>query len=280
VQDGVARGGECDPALAYVNGRIWFARGRWSAAAKWFGRAEDWGFEPVKVRYWRYRAVVNRSLQLVDAGRASEAADQLKALLAEQPGHPEERVLLVNLATALWRIQEPKSATKILDDLIAKAPGGADTYLVLGMILESEHDLVGAKKRLREAMLHASASYGDKTYRDALLRLSEVEVKLEDFDGAEAAAKQFLQMAKDDPDGLVALGTVLQARHDLEGAVLNFRRAARLQSGSMNTLVRLKQVLSGLGENAEAEEVGRRIDELSRRREQELRDEGATPTFR
>ncbi len=279
LRDGVARGGDCDPALAYVNGRIWFAQGNWSAAAKWFARAEEWGFEPVKVRYWRYRAVVNRALPLVEAGRASEAADQLKALLAEQPGHPEEHTLFVNLATALWRIQDVKSATKILEDVIAKSPGGADTYLVLGMILADQGDFAGAKKRLQEAMLHASASYGDKTYRDALLRLSDVEIKLADLDGAEAAAKQFLALSKDDPEGLVALGTVMQARHDLDGAVRNFRHAARLQSESMNTLVRLKQVLSQLHEDAEAEDVGRRIDELVRRREQELRDEGATPTF-
>jgi len=280
VREGAMRGGLGDPALAYAIGRLAYADGRWGAAWKSLGQARDWGFDPVRARYWQYRAAVSRSLLLVETGRAQEAAEELKALLVSQPGHIDEHRLLVNLATALWRVQDVQSATKILDDLVAKSPGGADAYLVLGMILADQGDLDRAQKRLREAMLHASASYGDKTYRDALLHLSDVEVKRNRLDEAEAAARQYLALAKDDPDGLFAMGVVQKARGDLPAAVKSFRRAARQHPKSLETLVNLQQVLSQLHEDAEAKEIGNRIKEINEKRAAEVREEGGSPALR
>jgi tetratricopeptide (TPR) repeat protein len=280
VRQGVLRGGQGDAALAYAIGRLAYADGRWGVAWKQLGQARDWGFDPVRASYWHYRASVNRSLLLVESGRASEAIDELKALLVSQPGHIDEHRLLVNLATAQWRVGDVPAATKILEDLIAKAPGGADAYLVLGMILADKGEFDLAQKRLREAMLHASASYGDKTYRDALLHLSEVEVKRGKLDEAEQAARQFLTLSKDDPDGLFAMGVVQMARKDLDGAVKSFRRAARQHPDSLVTLVNLKQVLAQLNETAEAEEVGKRIEEINAKRAADAREEGGSPSLR
>jgi tetratricopeptide (TPR) repeat protein len=280
VKEGVARGGQGDAALAYSIGRLGFAEGKWGVAWRSLGQAKDWGFDPVRARYWHYRAAVNRSLLLVETGRAQEAVDELRDLRAAMPGHPEENKLLVNLATALWRVQDVQSSTKILDELIAKSPGSADAYLVHGLILADQGDLEGAQKRLRTAMLHASASYGDKVYRDALLHLSEVEVKRGRLDEAAAAATQFLALSKDDPDGLYAMGVVLKARNDLPGALKKFRQAARLKPDSLATLANLKNVLSQVGEQAEADEIGKRIEQIHKRRAQEIRDEGGSPALR
>jgi len=281
LQQAGSRAGRTDSALAYAAGRFAYAEGRWGAAWKYLRNATDWGFDPVRARFWHYRATVNRSLLLVEQGRAQEAVEELRALLAAEPGHADEHRLLVNLATAEWRVQDIPAATKILEDLIAKAPGAADTYLVLGMILADQGDFDGAQRRLREAMLHASASYGDKTYRDALLHLSDVEVKRDHLDEAEAAARQFLAISKDDPDGLFAMGVVQMKRKDLEGAVKNFRRAARMHP-DLATLINLKQALaqSGSADTAEIEEIGKRIEEARARHADAMREELGTPALR
>jgi tetratricopeptide (TPR) repeat protein len=270
VRDAIGRWGQGDPTLAYAIGRLAFAQKKWPTAYRMFLEAKERGFEPPIVRLWLYRAAVNRAPLLIESGRGGEVVGELERLRTTLPGHPDERSLLVNLAAAHHRIQESEAAIRILEELVRKAPDAAEAYYLWGIVLRDKGDFEGAEARFRDALRHASATFRQETYRDSLLRLSEVLVKLNRLDDAEAMARQHLEIAKDDPGGLFALARVAQARGDLPEAVRLFRRVARLQPDALDTLLALKQVLYQLNETKEADQVDARIQEILRRREADL----------
>lgn len=277
VRLGVARGAFVQPGLAYVVGRLRFAEGRWADSWRAFSDAKQLGFDPVRARHWHYRAAVNRAAAFIDAGRPQEAMDELTALRAAQPGHPDEPYLLVDLASAKFRMMEPEVAKTILDEVIARTPGNADAHYLRAYILLEQGQLEEAVTRFRETLTHATASYSDRVHRNGLLRLSEALLKLDRLDEAEKTIQQVLDLENDDPDALFTLGRVRHARRDLDGAVKLYRRVARLTPDSLTRLVALKQVLHQLGETEEADEVGRRITEIQKRLAEEQADPNAPP---
>jgi tetratricopeptide (TPR) repeat protein len=276
VRAGIQRGGQFDPGLAYAVGRLHLAKGKWGDAWRTLNDAKVWGFDPVRARFWHYRAAVNRAAMLLDAGRAQEAMEELERLRTDQPGHVDEHFLLIDLAVANHNMQQPEEAKKILDAVLAADPGAADARFTRGVILADQGQLDEAEKTLNETLLHATATYADRTYRKTLVRLCEVQVKLNKLDEAEATAKRLLDVAKDDPDALFALGRVRQAKHDNDGALVLYRRVARLNPSSMQTLVSLQQVLHLLKLEDEAAEVGKRIEAADKKRAAEI--EGGFPT--
>jgi tetratricopeptide (TPR) repeat protein len=269
VRMGIARGGQGDAGLAYAVGRLYFAERKWAMAWSTLSDAKLWGFDPVRVRYWHYRAAVNRSAALVDAGRAQDAVDELEFLLKAQPGHPEERFLLIDLAAANLHIQQPDVAQKILENLIATAPGEADAHYLLGIVFADGGRLPEAQKCFEDTLRYATASFADQTYRSALLKLCDVQIKLGRLDDAEQTANRFKVLDKEDAEGLYALGRVKQARGEVADAALNFRRVMRLRPEWVENLINLQQVLHLAGEEKDADEIGRRVDEIKRKREAE-----------
>jgi tetratricopeptide (TPR) repeat protein len=265
VRAGIVRGGQFDAGLAYAVGRLHLAKSKWGDAWRTLTDATNWGFDPVRARWWQYRAAVNRAAMLIDTGRAQEAMEDLERLRKEQPGHVDERFLLIDLAVANHHMQQPEEAKKILDAVLAADPGAADALYLRGVILADQGLLEDAEKTFSETLLHATATYADRTYRNALVRLADVQVKLGKLDEAEATAKRLLDVAKDDPEALFALGRVRQARNDLDGALKLFRRVARMNPESERTLGSLQQVLHLLGLDDEAAEVGKRIEAMDRK---------------
>lgn len=269
VRIGISRGGQGDAGLAYAVGRIYFAESKWAMAWSTLSDAKQWGFDPVRVRYWHYRAAVNRSASLVDTGRAQDAVDELEFLLKAQPGHPDERLLLIDLAAANLRIQQPEVATKLLDGLLAKSPADADAHYLRGLIHAEGGRLDEAVKCFEDTLRFATASYSDRTYRNALMKMCDVQIKLDRLDDAEKTAARFKVLDKDDADGIFALGRVKQARGDVAGAAENFRRVKRMRPDWTENLINLQQVLHLAGEEKEADEVAKAIADLRRKREAE-----------
>ena len=276
VREAVTRWGHGDAGLAYVIGRMKFAEGNWATAWKMFGQARDTGFDPAIARFWHYRAAVNRAAMQIDAGRLQDAIDDLDGLLRALPGHPDEDSLLINLAAAHHRFQEPDVALALLKRVLDRSPERSEAHYLWGVVLAEQGKLDESLNRLREAMSRAPATPDSRTYRDALLKIIDVQIKLDKVDDAEASANQYLAIAKDSPEGIYARGRVRQAKNDLDGALLDFRRAARMLPDSVDTLVNLKQTLHLLGENDEADAVGRRIDAIRRRRNRDLSGEPGT----
>lgn len=276
IQQGVARGGQGDPGLAYAAGRLQLAAGKWGAAWRLLSDAKQWGFDPVRARFWQYRAAVNRGAMLVEAGRAQEAVEELEFLRRTQPQHPDERTLVIDLAAAKNAMDEPEVAKKLLDEVLAKTPAAADAHYLYSLILVKQGHLEEAEKRFVETMRCATGSFSSREYRNALLKLCDVQLKLDRLDEAEKSAQQFLALSKDDPDGLFALGRVKQGRGELEEAAKLFRRVARMYPQWLDTLVNLKKVLHQMGEEKEAEEIGRRIDAIEQKRAADLEGKGAT----
>jgi tetratricopeptide (TPR) repeat protein len=268
VRQAVMRWGQGDPALSYVIGRLHYAEKKWSPAVKTLGDAMRGGFDPLRTRLWLYRATVNRSVMLIENNRAQDALEDLKAMRQAMPGHPDEHFLIVDLAAAHRGVQEHDTAMKLVDEEIARNPGAADARYLRGKILTDEGRLEEAEDSFRKVMMNLQ--YGDKLYCDALLRMGEVDIKLNRLDAAETAARQYLAIRKDDPEGLFLLGKVEHARGRLEEAVVLFRRVRRASPGTMDTLVSLHQVLYQLGETQEAEQVKRQIEEIHRRVNAEL----------
>ena len=266
VRAGIARGGQFDPGLAYAVGRLHLANSKWGDAWRTLTDAVNWGFDPVRARWWQYRAAVNRAAMLLDSGRAQEAMEDLERQRKEQPGHTDEHFLLVDLAVANHQMQQPEEAKKILDALLAADPGAADARYVRGVILADQGLLEEAEKTFGEVLLQATATYADRTYRNALVRLADAQLKLGKLEEAEATAKRLLDVAKDDPEALFALGRVREAKNDLEGALRLYRRVARMDPESPRTLGTLKQVLHLRGLDDEAAEVGKKLEELDKKR--------------
>lgn len=270
VRAGILRGGQFDAGLAYAVGRLHIAKGKWGDAWRTLTDAKNWGFDPVRARYWHYRAAVNRDAMLLDSGRPQEAMEDLERLQKEQPGHPDERALLIDLAVANHHMQQPEEAKKILDGVLAADPGAADARYMRGLILADQGQLEEAEKTFAETLLHATATFADRTYRNTLARLVNVQIKLNKLEEAEATANRLREVAKDDPDALYALGSVKQAKNDFEGAAVLFRQAARLNPESMQTLVALQQVLNVLKLEDEAAGIARRIDAINKKSAAEI----------
>ena len=266
VQRGVLRGGQGDAGLAYAIGRLRFAEGRWGTAWKMLGDAKQWGFDPIRARYWYYRASVNRAGELVDVGRSEEAVAALTALLREYPGHPDERFAKILLAGGHRGMQEPGIARKILEEMLRAEPAAADVHYVLAMLLADQGQLDEAQKHLLDAMAEATATYADQTYRNALLKLCDLQLKQGRIADAEASAATLQTLAKDDAETLFRLARVKQAREDLAAAIPLYRRVVRLLPDSLETLANLQQALYQVGEADEADEVGRRAAEIRNRR--------------
>lgn len=275
VRQAMLRWGQGDPALSYVIGRLQYAEKKWAAAARSLGDATRGGFDPLRTRLWFYRATVNRSVVLIENNRAQDALKDLEAMRQSMPGHPDEHFLIVDLAAAHRGVQEHETAMKLVDEEIARDPGAADAMYLRGKILSEQGKLEEAEDGFRKTMMRTQ--YGEKLYRDALLRLGEVDIKLDRLDAAETAARQYLALAKDDAEGLFLLGKVEQARGKLDDAVKLFRRVRRQNPGAMDTLVSLRQVLYQLGLKDEGEEVQKQIEDIQRRINAELLGEPAPP---
>src|SRR6185295_12746565 len=126
-----------------------------------------------------------------------------------------ERFLLVDLAAANLGVQQPDVAQKILENLIATSPGEADAHYLLGIVFADGGRLTEAQKCFEDTLRYATASYADQTYRSALLKLCDVQIKLGRLDDAEQTANRFKVLDKEDAEGLFALGRVKQARGEV-----------------------------------------------------------------
>lgn len=100
---------------------------------------------------------------------------------------------------------------------------------------------------------------------DAFLHAATVEIRRGRLDEGERLANRLLEVRADDPEGVALLGMAAYARggeEDVRRAVVILRRAARLDPEDVNILSRLAEALYTAREDAEADQVKRRVDEL------------------
>jgi tetratricopeptide (TPR) repeat protein len=267
VQEAVPRWGQSDPGLAYAVGRLRYVQRDWGRSWRMLRQAKETGFDPLLSRFWYYRAVVNRSVMLIDQQRFIEAKDSLAEMAVAMPEHPQRNFLEINLAASHRGLDEPEEAMKLLRTVLERTPDIASAHYQWGLILARQGRLEEAVSRLREAMRYASASSDRGTFRNALLQLGDAELKMGKPDDADATAKQALAMDRDDPEALFLQGRVFQDKNDLDHALPLYRRVARLRPDALETLEKLAQVLYQLGLKDEADEVRHKIDDLRRKRE-------------
>jgi len=181
----------------------------------------------------------------VARGRFDRGIETLKRFLLDQPGYPDAMMLLAQAYEATGRTDE---AIAVLEDVEPAARNDvrareqlAELYEQTGRWADAAGvwatlgDSAGPQAtfyRLRRAT--ALANGGDLGAARAILALvteeapaevmawsllTQVELRLGNVDAAEAAARQSLQAAPNDPRGLLSLADVHAARGDLDAVV-------------------------------------------------------------
>lgn len=270
VLEAVKRGGTHDGALAYAVGRLKLAARDWPTAYTMLHFAQDHGFDRVRARYWFFIAAVNRTPALLDDGKADEAVKNLEALIREMPEHPHRLAAEVNLATSYRYRQEHLLSESVLRTAIARRPEAAKPWDVLGQVFADQQRLDEAIDAFRRAADLAAASEdsefgGSAVLADALRHAATVEIRRGRLDEGERLAQRLLEVRRDDPEGVALLGMAAYARggeEEVRRAVVHLRRAARLDPTDVNILSRLAEALYTAREDAEADHVKRKVDEL------------------
>ena len=152
------------------------------------------------------------------AGRRREAEDAYRAILQDQPGHPEALHLLGLLT---HQSGDDPTAADLLRQAIAAAPRVAVYHANLGVVLIRMRQMAEAAAALRTAVRLNPDSFGAQS------NLGVALCAIGDHDGAVKAAGAALRIRPGDPDTLCnrrdfyeKAGQYAQALADLDAAIL------------------------------------------------------------
>ena len=285
IREGTSRGGIHDPALAYAIGRLRFADGDYMNAQAMLGIARRRGFDPIRARLWHARAVVSDTTRLLEIGDIDECIRRLERVLADFPDHPDLIAVKLNLANAYRRRGEHVLSEKLLLEIIETDPwvarahlGLAQTYTELSRYDEAWTEFRATLDRAQEK---DDGKYtGRKVYTDALLWIAAMELRRGDAVECEKWARQYLDLKKDNADGLYFLGAALAlkgGRENLEEAARTLRRSNRIAGDRKDILGRLIEVLQQLGKTDEVDECAKRLEELQEKLKRQTQEMAKKP---
>ncbi len=189
-------------------------------------------------------------------GRTRELPRRLaeleRAFRAEPPDLEAGRFL----AEAWLRATPTRNADaeRILERLVALAPGDVESLVALERLRAARGDLAGALavlERLVEADARRAAAY--------LQRMAEHALALYRDDEAIAYARRAAERNPDDAAGHRRLGDLFRARQDPTHAVAAYRRAIELDARLFPTYFELAELHLAAGRPAEADALYRRV---------------------
>jgi MSHA biogenesis protein MshN len=170
----------------------------------------------------RAEAQYRRASSALEQGRAGEAADGLRAALAEDPAHDGARQTLVGLLIEQRRLDD---AQKLVQDALASRPNNPGFAMILARLQVDRGDSAGALATLAATSPYASESPDFQGFYAALLQRAGRH---------QEAAEQYRSALRFKPDAGVwwmGLGISLQAVERGADALEAYRRAV-----SSNTL--------------------------------------------
>jgi protein O-GlcNAc transferase len=163
--------------------------------------------------------LIERALELHQAGRFPEAEALYREILAQQPGHVDALHLLGTLALQAQRFDE---AATLLRELLALKPEHIEARNNLGLVLQAQGQLEQAVAAFRRA-LQVNPDFADAQTNLGLALLEQGHV-----DDALAALRHALRLKPDSADAHYNLGNALAAFGDMKEAIAAFEQALGL----------------------------------------------------
>ena len=192
--------------------------------------------------------VVDRDSLLAQAldhhrsGNAAEAARCYRKFLRKNPEHPDGLYLFGCLE---YQSGNNDSATNLLRQAVAVAPGKADYHDALGWALISSEKYEDAERSFHRAIaLDKRAAFHSS--------VGTLRTKQQRFPEAIAAYKEALRLDSSLADTHYNLGNAFRANGEAEEALESFRRALELNGSHFHSLAAVGQTMHAAGRNGEA----------------------------
>lgn len=168
---------------------------------------------------------------------------------------PQEWTLHLRLGDTLRAQRLYGDARTAMRAAVAKAPdaaGRARAQFFVGRVSEDLGDDLGARTAYEAALREDASAHG------ARFNLAALCLRLRDTGAARAHLVEARERRPDDPAVHLALASLAETQEDWEGALLEYRNAARLEPGAALHALAIASTLARLGRHREAmHEFGR-----------------------
>jgi predicted Zn finger-like uncharacterized protein len=157
-----------------------------------------------------YRALADET-----AGNLALAIDRLRKRLEQDPEHWETRS---TLARILMEVGEVEQARQLYESRLKSSPGDFQALLAIAVMrYQVENGLSGGLGALR-GLLRNRDKYDEREVADLLLHVAAAERSANNLEAAAKAARESLQLVKDNPAAHLQLFLVSVARKDAAAA--------------------------------------------------------------
>jgi len=216
---------------------------------------------------------VARAQALVALDRRAEAAEVIRAVLAQDPRHSKARQLNIRLLAADG---QPAEARKLLDEMVAQEPDNAELLLLKSRFAFGEGDTAGAIAALESADKNAARQLSIPEHVRLIAALTEQQIAARQLDKASASLERLkaqapsalgtdlltarLQLAQSDPAAAAATLQHSLAKEPKQPAARLLLAATLLDQGSVEQArSHVAQVLNEQPENLGARKLMARV---------------------
>lgn len=194
------------------------------------------------------RTHIERAEELLDAGDAQAAIEELRQALALRPDHARAVYLL---GVALARLGALEEAEEALVHVTQTRSDLAEAQLALGEVRRRLNRIEGAAEAFRKALEAPSGDLGLRTEAHRALGMAYLE--LGRADRAVRELRKAAALAAGDLETQGLLGRAFAARGDLDAARQCLERAAAAPQPDPTALLALGSVYRRLGRSVDAE---------------------------
>ncbi len=218
-------------------------------AARWWTKVLEIATERAERREARQRVVAIW-------GRRGELQARLRGWLAAFAATPPDVEAGRFLAEAYLRMRprNVEEAERVLERIVALAPGDVESLVNLERVRTARGDLAGAievLRRLVEADPRRAPRY--------LQRMAEHALALYRDEDAVRYAAEAVARTPDDAEGHRRLGDLYRARQDLDHAITSYRRAIELNDRLFATYFDLAELYLARGDHESADRLYRQV---------------------
>ena len=184
-------------------------------------------------------------------GQLGQRVPALERRLAQKPPDLEAGRLL---AEAHLRLRRYPEAERVLERVIAGAPGDVESLNALERVLVLEHKL-----RAAIDVLGKLAENDPKRAREYFQRMASYAAELYQDDEAVRYAARAVELSPDDAEGHKKLGEMYRKRQDVAKSISEFRQAISKNERLFSVYLELAELLLGQGEADDADMLLRRV---------------------
>ena len=184
-------------------------------------------------------------------GQLGQRVPGLERRLAQNPPDLEAGRLL---AEAHLRLRRYSEAERVLERVIAAAPGDMESLNSLERVLVLEHKLRAAIN-----VLGKLAAGDPKRAREYFQRMASYAAELYQDDEAVRYAARAVELSPDDAEGHKKLGQMYRKRQDVAKSISEFRQAISKNERLFPVYLELAELLLGQGETDDADMLLRRV---------------------